>query len=575
MGFLLRYVPKHGRLFCASILCLVVESVCDLLQPTIMARIVDVGVANRDFGVVVNLGGVMLLVTAVGALGAVGRNILSSTVSQNFGADLRQDLFTKVQLLSLDDLSRFEPASLITRLTNDVTQVQEFVHRLMRIFVRAPILAVGAAAMAIYLNPRLSTILAVVIPVVGLLVALNLQIGFPRFRRVQEAVDGINRSLREYLAGVRVVKAFNRSQYERERFAAANQEAAESAVRAERVMAFFSPSIIFTVNMGIVAVLWFGGIAVRAGSLEVGKVIAFVNYMVQMLHALMRIFIVFTRFVRARASAERINELFQQVDSNTAPDGGFSGEIRGEIQFRNVSFAYPGSTGEPVLKDISFHINPGETLGIIGATGSGKTTLVSLIPKLYHATAGKITIDGIDLREWNTGRLRERIGFVPQKSLLFSGTILDNIRWGNPQASLSEVRQAAETAQIDSFIVGLPAGYDSAVGQRGVNLSGGQKQRLAVARALVKKPAILVLDDCTSALDAITEARIRRALSEQMQGTTCIIISQRVTSMMGADRILVLDEGRVVGLGTHAELMQHCPVYQDIYHLQVGRKGAV
>ena len=382
-------------------------------------------------------------------------------------------------------------------------------------------------------------------------------------------------ALREYLAGVRVVKAFNRSQYERERFAAANQEAAESAVRAERVMAFFSPSIIFTVNMGIVAVLWFGGIAVRAGSLEVGKVIAFVNYMVQMLHALMRIFIVFTRFVRARASAERINELFQQVDSNTAPDGGFSGEIRGEIQFRNVSFAYPGSTGEPVLKDISFHINPGETLGIIGATGSGKTTLVSLIPKLYHATAGKITIDGIDLREWNTGRLRERIGFVPQKSLLFSGTILDNIRWGNPQASLSEVRQAAETAQIDSFIVGLPAGYDSAVGQRGVNLSGGQKQRLAVARALVKKPAILVLDDCTSALDAITEARIRRALSEQMQGTTCIIISQRVTSMMGADRILVLDEGRVVGLGTHAELMQHCPVYQDIYHLQVGRKGAV
>jgi ATP-binding cassette subfamily B multidrug efflux pump len=575
LGFLLRYVPKYGRLFCASILCLVVESVCDLLQPTIMARIVDVGVANRDFGVVVNLGGVMLLVTAVGALGAVGRNILSSTVSQNFGADLRQDLFTKVQLLSLDDLSRFEPASLITRLTNDVTQVQEFVHRLMRIFVRAPILAVGAAAMAIYLNPRLSTILAVVIPVVGLLVALNLQIGFPRFRRVQEAVDGINRSLREYLAGVRVVKAFNRSQYERERFAAANQEAAESAVRAERVMAFFSPSIIFTVNMGIVAVLWFGGIAVRAGSLEVGKVIAFVNYMVQMLHALMRIFIVFTRFVRARASAERINELFQQVDSNTAPDGGFSGEIRGEIQFRNVSFAYPGSTGEPVLKDISFHINPGETLGIIGATGSGKTTLVSLIPKLYHATAGKITIDGIDLREWNTGRLRERIGFVPQKSLLFSGTILDNIRWGNPQASLSEVRQAAETAQIDSFIVGLPAGYDSAVGQRGVNLSGGQKQRLAVARALVKKPAILVLDDCTSALDAITEARIRRALSEQMQGTTCIIISQRVTSMMGADRILVLDEGRVVGLGTHAELMQHCPVYQDIYHLQVGRKGAV
>lgn len=575
MSFLLRYAPKYGKLFFTSIFFLFVESLCDLLQPTIMARIVDVGVANRDLSVVVHLGGVMLLVTAVGALGAVARNILSSHVAQSFGADLRLDLFAKVQRLTLDELSRFEPASLITRLTNDVTQVQEFVYRLMRIFVRAPILAVGAAAMAVYLSPKLSTVLAVVIPTAGVLVFLSLQLGFSRFRRVQETLDGINRALREYLAGVRVVKAFNRIQYEQERFTVVNREAAQAAVKAERIMAFFSPAIILTVNCGIVAVLWIGGLGVRAGGMELGKIIAFVNYMVQMLHALMRIFIVFARFVRARASAERLNEIFQCTGSEGEHAGTFAGKVRGEIEFRGVSFAYPGSTGEPILKDISFAIDAGETLGIIGSTGSGKSTLVKLIPKLYHPTEGIITIDQIDISRWDAGSLRDQIGFVPQKSLLFTGTILDNIRWGRPEASLAEVREAAKAAQIDDFIMSLPDGYNSLVGQRGVNLSGGQKQRLAIARAIVKQPAVLILDDSTSALDALTEARIWQSLKEYTRGMTCVVISQRVTSIMSADKILVLEEGRMVGFGTHEELLRSCSVYQEMYWLQVGKRGAV
>ncbi len=573
MGFLWKYAPKYGKLFAAAVVFLVIESVCDLLQPTVMAHIVDIGVANRDLQVVLNLGALMLLITAIGAVSTVGRNILSSHVAQGFGADLRLGLFTKVQRLSLDGLSQFETASLITRLTNDVTQVQHFVYRLMRLFLRAPILGLGSAAMAIYLSPKLATVLAVVLPAVALLVVLNLRTAYPYFWRVQQAVDKVNQALREYLAGVRVVKAFNRVAYERNRFEDVNLEVSTAHVQAERVMAFFRPAIILTVNLGIVAVLWFGGLSARAGSIELGKIIAFVNYLTQMLHAVMRIFFAFSIFIRARASAERITEIFEQEDPAPQVQKGYKAPLKGEISFDNVSFAYTGSSGDPILKDISFSCNPGETLGIIGSTGSGKSTLVNLIPKLYVPTGGRITIDGIDLMEWDAGSLRDQIGYVPQKSLLFTGTIVDNIRWGKADVSLEEVRAAAKVAQIDDYIMNLSDGYDSIVGQGGVNLSGGQKQRLSIARALVKKPAVLILDDSTSALDAITEAELRRELFEFVDGITCIIISQRVTSIMDADKILVLDEGQAVGLGTHNELLRTCRVYQDIYYSQVGKEA--
>lgn len=575
MGFLRKYAPKYWKLFGAAIVFLVVESVCDLLQPTVMAQIIDIGVANRDLQVVLNLGALMLLITAIGAVCAVGRNILSSHVAHGVGADLRLDLFTKVQRLSLDGLSQFETASLITRLTNDVTQVQHFVYRLMRLFLRAPILGLGAAAMAIYLSPKMSTVLVVVLPAAALLVALNLRTAYPYFLRVQQAVDRVNQALREYLAGVRVVKAFNRAAYERNRFEEVNQDVSTAHVQAERVMAFFRPAIILSVNLGIAAVLWFGGLSARAGTMEIGKIIAFVNYLTQMLHAIMRIFFAFSIFIRARASAERITEVFEQEDPTPQVADGYKTSLKGDISFYNVSFAYAGSTGEPILKDISFTCRPGETLGVIGSTGSGKSTLVNLIPRLYEPTAGRITIDGVDVTEWDPGHLRDQIGYVPQKSLLFTGTILDNIRWGRAGASLEEVRAAARVAQIDDFVMSLADGYDSLVGQGGVNLSGGQKQRLSIARALVKKPTVLILDDSTSALDAITEAELRSELFEFVEGVTCIIVSQRVTSIMNADKILVLDEGKIAGLGTHEELLRKCRVYQDIYYSQIGREEAV
>lgn len=575
LDFVVQYLKRHSKLFNLSILFLVVESLCDLLQPTMMARIVDVGVANRDLDVVLRLGLTMLLITLIGALGAVGRNILSSVVSQRFGSELRFDLFAKIQRLSLGRLSQFETASLITRLTNDVTQVQEFVHRLMRIFVRAPILAIGAAMMASYLSPKLAIVLAVVIPVATILVTLNLKVGFPFFRRVQRAIDRLNQSLREYLSGVRVVKAFNRNSYEIQRFKAVNQEVTDSTVQAERVMAFFSPTIILTVNMGIVAVLWFGGQFVQLGTMEVGKIIAFVNYMTQMLNSLMRIFMVFTRFVRARASAERIGEVFERDEGKAYAGQRSSQGIQGGIAFQGVSFAYPGSTGDPILKGVSFETLPGETIGIIGPTGAGKTTLISLIPRLYDPTEGVLAIDGLDSKTLKASELREDMAIVPQKSLLFTGSIAENIRWGNQQASLEEVKQAAELAQIAAFIEELPLGYESVVGQGGVNLSGGQKQRLAIARALVRKPRILILDDCTSALDLATEARILRGLKDYTEDLTCFVISQRITSVMAADRILVLDEGRVAGFGNHQELLASCLVYQDIFRSQIGRKEAV
>ncbi|NLJ80058.1 MAG: ABC transporter ATP-binding protein [Firmicutes bacterium] len=574
MDFMQPYLQKYGKFFLLSTAFLVVESVCDLLQPTIMARIVDLGVANRDLDLVLHLGTRMVLVAGLGALGAVGRNLISSNVSQRFGADLRSDLFTKVQRLSLEGLSRFETASLITRLTNDITQMQEFVHRLMRVFIRAPILALGAAIMSVYLSPQMAVVLAAVIPLAGILVVLNPRLGFPYFRRVQKALDGINRALREYLSGVRVVKAFNRSAYELQRFETANIEVAESTIGAQRVMAFFSPAIILAVNLGIAAVLWFGGLSVRAGGLEVGKIIAFVNYMTQMLHGLMRIFIVFARFVRARASAERIGEVLAAEERWLQKQGLKSGPIRGGIEFENVSFAYAGSTGEPVLKEISFQCSPGETVGIIGPTGSGKTTLVNLIAKLYQPLSGTIRIDGLDLARMETKSLREQIGLVPQKSILFSGTVLENLLWGNARSSLEEVRRAAQIAQIDDFIQTLPRGYESPVGRGGVNLSGGQKQRLALARALLKNPAVLILDDSTSALDAVTEKKIKEGLENYSEATR-ILISQRITSVLSADKILVLEQGRAAGWGTHEQLLAACPVYREIYLSQVGQEEAV
>jgi ATP-binding cassette subfamily B protein len=523
------------------------------------------------------MGGFMLLITALGAISASARNIVSSTVSQKFGAELRSDLFKKIQTLSFSNIDKFDRASLVTRLTNDVTQVQMFVNGLMRVFVKAPLLCIGGLVMATHLNPHLAVVLAVIVPIIGALIVLNMKTGFPFFIKVQKALDRVNVVMREYLSGVRVVKAFNRFDYEVEKFNRANQQFQSASVSATRVMAVFNPVIMLTLNFGIVAVLWLGGLGVNAGQMQVGHIIAFTNYMTQILFSLMLISMVFNMFVRAKASAGRIGEVFAEQNQMTwkehlAGDVAGDATTKGRIDFEHVCFSYEGAEGEPVLKNITFTCMPGETIGIIGSTGSGKSSLVGLIPRFYDVSSGTIKVDGEDIRNMDPQRLREKIAVVPQKTVLFTGTVMENIRWGKEDANFEEVVKAAKIAEAHDFISASPEGYHTRLGQGGVNFSGGQKQRLSIARALVRKPEILILDDSTSAVDTATEAKIKESLKKYAEGLTCLLIAQRITSVMDADKIIVLDRGEIVGMGKHEELIKNCKVYQEIFQSQAGKE---
>jgi ATP-binding cassette subfamily B protein len=538
-----------------------------------MSKIVDIGVKQKDMNYVLYMGGMMIGVTAIGAVAATGRNIVSSNVSQKFGAELRLDLFKKVQAFSFDNINKFEAASLMTRLTNDVTQVQNFVHGMMRIFVKAPLICVGSIIMATIINPPMAVILLAVIPLVSILIYMNMRIGYPFFSKVQKALDKVNAVMREYLSGVRVVKAFNRFGYEVSRFEKNNEEFTGLSVRAARVMAIFSPSITLIVNIGIVMVLWIGGIRVDNGNMKVGQIIAFINYMTQILFTLVMISNVFNMFIRAKASAERIGEVFDERNTMIEKsDSSIEGKVKGRVDLEKVQFSYAETSGEPVLKDISFTCMPGETVGIIGSTGSGKTSLINLIPRFYDACSGVVKVDGVDVKDMTMKELREKIAIVPQKTMLFTGTILENIRWGKEKATKEEVEAAAYVSEAHEFVVNFPEGYATMLGQGGVNLSGGQKQRVSIARALIRKPEILILDDCTSAVDVATEAKIRSALKEYSKGLTCLIIAQRISSVMEADRIIVLNNGEIDCIGTHEELMNLSPIYKDIFQSQIGKE---
>jgi len=574
MKFLSKYIKKYWKSFSIAVLFLTFEAISDLMQPTIMAKIIDEGVVNRDIHYVLKMGGLMFVITAFGAVSASIRSVMASIVSQNFGTELRSDLFKKVQALSFKNLDKFDRASLITRLTNDVTQVQVFVNGLMRIFVKAPLLAIGGLVMAVRLNLHLSVVLAVVVPIVALFIVLNLRLGFPLFSKVQQALDRVNSVIREYLSGVRVVKAFNRFDVEIGKFTKANDHFKGQSIAAGRLMATFSPAIMLTVNLGIVVVLWMGGLGVDSGKIQVGHIIAFTNYMTQILFSLMMISMVFNMFVRAKASAGRIDEVFLQEDDITWEKEPLppSHIEKGRIDFEHVSFSYEGMSGEPILKNINLTLLPGETVGIIGSTGSGKSTLVGLIPRFYDVTGGTIKVDEQDIKLVNPKELREKIAMVPQKNILFTGSVADNIRWGNEHASDAEVEMAATIAGAHDFIAASPEGYQTQIGQGGVNFSGGQKQRISIARALVKKPDILILDDSTSAVDVATEAKIKAGLKKYAKGLTCLLIAQRITSIIDADRIVVLDEGEVAGVGSHDELLSHCKVYQEIYRSQMGKE---
>lgn len=572
MGYLKVYTHKYGIGFCIAVFFVILEAFCDLMQPMIMSKIVDTGVANKDLNYVIQMGVIMLIIAGFGAIFASIRNVMASNVSQKLGTELRSDLFKKIQGFSFENVDRFEGATLVTRLTNDVTQVQNFINGLMRIFVKAPIVGIGSIIMAARLNLKLSMILFAIVPIAAILIYFNMKIGLPYFIKVQKSLDSVNGVMREYLSGVRVVKAFNRFEYETEKFKSKNALLTKSSTKAMKITSVFTPIIGLMVNIGIILVIWIGGIYVNEGSMHVGQIIAFTNYMTQILFSLMMVTNVFTMFVRARASSERISEVFSEknsmINGKKIMD---NSKYRGRVDFKHVYFSY-NKDKEPILKDISFSCHPGETVGIIGSTGSGKSTLVNLIPRFYDVLSGEIKVNGINIKELDIKSLREKIAVVPQKALLFSGTILDNMKWGSEKASFDEIKEALKVAGASEFIDKLPEGYNEKIGQGGVNFSGGQKQRISIARALVKKAEILILDDATSAVDTDTEVKIRSSLKKYAKDLTCIIIAHRITSVMRADKIIVIDNGEIKGIGSHAELLKSSEIYNDIFLSQVGKE---
>lgn len=566
--------PYRGAIVLAVIL-LGVQTLAELLLPTLLASIVDEGIVYGDTRHIYRTGGRMLAVAALGAAAAVGSTFLASRISTGFGRDLRDRLFAHVSRFSLGEFDRFGTSTLITRTTNDVTQVQQVVYMSLRMLISAPIMAVGGIVMAVSMDAQLSLSLLVVVPLLGGVIALIAAKGMPLFKAMQEKLDQLNRISREGLTGIRIIRAFNRTAYEEERFEAANRDLTSTAIRVHQIMAYMMPAMMLTLNLTTVAILWFGGIRIEQGHMQVGDLMAFIQYVIQIMFSLMMLSMMFVMLPRAAVSAGRIREVLETAPQIHDPERPVEPpQLRGVVEFKNVTFYYPGAE-VPALRDISFTAKPGQTTAIVGGIGSGKTTLAKLLLRFYDVTHGSITIDGIDIRRMKQETLRAHIGYVPQKALLFSGSVADNIRYGKPDATDAEVLRAAETAEAASFVSQLESGFDTAIAQGGTNLSGGQRQRLTIARALVRRPSIYLFDDSFSALDFKTDARIRMALRRETRDATVIIVAQRVSTVMDADQIIVLDEGRMVGLGTHQELLKTCEVYREIVASQLSKEAIV
>ena len=547
------------------------ESFADLMQPTLLANIVDVGVENHDLPYIIRTSAIMLAIVFVTAFAAAGRNIFSSKGSERAGYLMRRDMYRKIQELSPDELDRFGPGTLMTRMTNDITQLQNLSHGMMRVFIKAPILCVGGIIMSFRLNPQLGMIPLILVPIIFGVIVINLKVGFPLYAKVQNALDRVNTVMREYLSGVRVVKAFNRFRYEVGRFSGPNEDLKRTSITASRVMAIFNPTITLIIYFGIVMIFWRGGIKVNQGVMQAGQIIAFFDYMTQILRSLNMFSNIFNRIVRAKASCARISEVLDSTDLQYVPEKPEEPDYSKGIRFENVTFSYRGK--KPALSNVSFSCNVGEKVGIIGSTGSGKTTLISLILQFYQPTEGHIEVFGVDVTKSDPHVVRDSLAVVPQRVMLFTGTILDNLLWGKEDATREEVEEAAKAACAHDFIRSFVEGYDTRIGHSGVNLSGGQRQRIAIARALIKKPRILILDDCLSAVDALTEASIRNSLAKESKARGLLIVSQKISSIIDCDRIVVLDDGRAAGVGTHQELLANCQVYRDIYQSQYGREA--
>ena len=542
------------------------DVLAELSMPLLMANIIDVGITTKDVGYIAKTGGYMIGLALAAILLGVGFMRFGAIASMGFGANLRNALFEKVQAFSFKNIDRFSTASLITRLTNDVNNVQMTFMMMLRLLLRAPMMLVVAFILAYSINAQLSLILAVAIPILTVGVTLIMNTAVRRFAIMQEKIDAINNVLQENLIGVRVVKSFVRQNFEVDKFKLANDGITNAAIRAVSIVILNMPLMMLVMNGATLMVIWQGGHMVAAGGLGAGELISFISYMMQILMSVMMLSMIVIMSARAKASAQRIIEVLDvELDIVDKPQTISPGLSAGQVEFQNVSFKYDLSgSGENVLTGISFTAQPGQVIGIVGGTGTGKTTLVNLIPRLYDATEGAVLVDGIDVRDYPLETLREQIGVALQQNTLFSGTIRDNLLWGAPDATQAEVEAACRAAQAHEFIMDFPDGYDTILGQGGVNLSGGQKQRLSIARAMLKKPRILILDDSTSAVDSSTESRIRQAFYQDLQDTTVFIIAQRISSVQEADQILVIEDGRLAGQGTHAELLAGNRIYQEI-----------
>lgn len=570
----LKYVKPYKKYFILGPLCMIIEVIGEVLMPKFLAGIINDASTAPEVSYIV-LSSILMIVTALlMMLGGVGGAWFGAKAAINFAGDLREEIYSKVQKFSFANIDKFSTGSLVTRLTNDVTQLQNFVNMLLRMCLRSPGMLIGGLIMAITMNARLAVVLAVAIPLIAIVQAVVIKKGFTRFGKMQNKIDSLNSTVQENLTNVRVVKSFVREDFEREKFSSANSELKNAGMSAMKVMIVMMPILTLIMNLSSLAVVWFGGKQVIVGDMLLGDLTAFLTYINQILFSLMMLTMLFINSSRALASSKRIREVLdEKVDLND--DNALYKDKKvekGTVEFRNVGFRYYKNSEEKVLDGISFTVEGGKTVGIIGSTGCGKTTLVSMIPRLYDVDEGEVLVDGVNVKDYSLVSLREGVSMVLQKNVLFSGTIEENLRWGDENATMAELEAAAKSAQAHGFIEGFADGYSTELEQGGVNVSGGQKQRLCIARALLNKPKILILDDSTSAVDTATEAHIRKAFATELAGTTKIIIAQRISSVIDADEIIVMDDGRITGIGSHEQLIKTNTEYQEIYNSQMDSK---
>jgi len=569
-----KYLKPYSKMLVLVVVFVFGRSLTDLYLPALMSRIVDVGIVQNDLGYILKVGSVMIAMTLLNGGFAIGLSYFSSKVAMGFGRNLRKAVFTKVENLSVSEFNDLGTSSLITRTTNDITQLQQLVLMGQRMMLVAPMMFLGSIIMAVSQDAVLSLVIVFAVPALALLVYFIGKKATPLFQSLQKKLDGLNLVLRESLTGIRVIRAFNKEEYEKKRFNAANLDLTETALKVHKTMAYLMPLMTLLLNFGTIAVIWFGAIRVDSGQMQVGQLMAFVQYIMHIMFSLMMVSMIFVMIPRAAASVERVSEVLNKEQKLTDPETPKKpASSPGSLEFRNVTFSYPGAENT-ALSNVSFTAEPGETVAIIGGTGSGKSTLLNLIMRFYDLEegSGAILVGGVDIREMNQKDLRDLIGFVSQKPVLFSGTVRDNITYGNESASDEEVLKALEIAQAKDFVLGLPEGLEAVVAQGGTNFSGGQKQRLSIARALVRRPAIYIFDDSFSALDFKTDAQLRAALRRETQDATKLIVAQRVSTVLDADKIIVLDQGRVVGIGRHKELLKTSPVYREIVASQLSEE---